>query len=95
MIEPGDVVTVLFIGAVQTKRRPAVVVSTRDYNNQNFDLIVALITSNLAAASTAFDYHLQDWQSANLKGPSAIRTFIGMSEVRDTSKIGRLCLGCK
>jgi len=33
---------------------------------------------------------LFDWEQANLKGPSAVRMFIGMSEVRDTCKIGRL-----
>lgn len=90
MIEPGDVVTVYFIGAVENKRRPAIVVSSEAFNTQNYDLIVALITTDLALASTPFDYRLQGWKEAGLKGPSAVRTFIGMSEVRDARKIGRL-----
>ena len=90
MIDPGDVVTVYFIGAVENKRRPAIVLSTQAFNDQHFDLIVALITTNLRLASTPFDYHLRDWQEVGLKGPSAVRTFLGMSEVRDARKIGHL-----
>ena len=90
MINPGDVVTVYFIGAVESKRRPAVVISSNAFNDQNYDLVVVLITSNLRLASTPFDYHLQDWQQTGLKGASAVRTFVGMSEVRDARVIGRL-----
>ena len=51
---------------------------------------ISLVTSNLRLASTPFDYHLQDWQQTGLKGASAVRTFVGMSEVRDVRVIGRL-----
>lgn len=90
MISPGDIVTVLFIGAVATKGRPAIVLSAPDFNDQNNDAIVALVTTNLALASTPFDYRLQDWQAANLKAPSAVRMFIGMSQVSDVRPMSRL-----
>ena len=90
MIEAGDVVVVLFIGARESKRRPAIVLSSRPYNDQRSDLILALVTSDIELASTPFDVVLFDWEQANLKGPSAVRMFVGMSEVRDTRKIGRL-----
>lgn len=90
MIEPGDVVTVYFIGAVESKRRPAIVLSTIAFNDQYSDVVVALITTNLRLATTPFDYHLKDWAEVGLKGPSAVRTFIGMSQVRETRKIGHL-----
>lgn len=68
----------------------AIVLSSRDYNDQRSDFILAMVTSNIELASTPFDVVLFDWEQANLKGPSAVRMFIGMSEVRETRKIGPL-----
>ncbi len=50
MIEAGDVVVVLFIGARETKRRSAIVLSSPDYNGQKTDLILAMVTSNIELA---------------------------------------------
>ena len=62
MPDPGDVVTVDFAGAVGIKRRPAVIVSSSLYHAHRRDVIVGVITSQIAAAATPLDYVLQDWQ---------------------------------
>lgn len=71
ILKPGDVATVLFLGAAAPKRRPVVVVSSDEYQRHRPDVVVAILTSNLAAASTPFDYVLQDWAAAGLKQLSA------------------------
>jgi mRNA-degrading endonuclease toxin of MazEF toxin-antitoxin module len=59
-IKAGDVVVVNFPGVVETKRRPAVVVSSDIYHATRPDVIIGLITSQ-AVATTPTDYLLQDW----------------------------------
>lgn len=76
MIRPGDVVTVDFPGVTGIKRRPAVVVSTREYHNHRPDVIVGVLTSQTASAATPLDYLLQDWVGAGLHRPSAFRAFL-------------------
>ena len=75
-MRPGTVVVVEFAGAHLTKRRPALVVSTEDYNSERSDLIVALVTSHTAKATANTDHILEDWRSAGLNVPSAIRIFL-------------------
>ncbi len=68
----GDVVLVPFnfTDHSGTKRRPAIIVSGDDYNTHTPDVIVASITSNLAAIAHPGDYRLADWQVAGLLKPS-------------------------
>jgi len=47
------------------KVRPAVVVSGFLYHATEPDLVLAAITSKVAAASGPLDYVLGDWQAAN------------------------------
>lgn len=90
MFKPGDVVTVLFPGAVATKRRPAVVVSTSLYHTHRPDVIVGLLTTNVAVATAPTDYLLQDWSAANLRHPSAFRCYLLTFEALDLHWIGEL-----
>jgi mRNA interferase MazF len=76
MAKPGEIVTVDFPGATGIKRRPVVIVSTTEYHAHRPDVIVGLITSQISAAITPFDYALQDWEAAGLHRPSAFRTFL-------------------
>lgn len=76
MLKPGDVVTVDFPGVTGVKRRPAVVVSTIEYHAHRPDVIVGVITSQVASAITPVDYLLQDWAAAGLHRPSAFRSFL-------------------
>ena len=73
--DPGDLVVVNFPGAVATKRRPAVIVSSTLYHSQHPDLIVGLVTSQIPAVQTAADW-LLDWAGAGLRLPSLFRAFL-------------------
>ena len=88
MADPGDVVTVDFPGARGVKRRPAVVVSSRLYHQHRPDLVLAVLTTNLPAASTPMDHVLQDWDKAGLHQPSAFRSYFGMALSSNVRVIG-------
>jgi mRNA interferase MazF len=76
MPNPAEVVWLEFPGAVVTKRRPAVVVSSNVYHSQRPDVIVGLLTSQITKAVAPTDHLLHDWQSAGLRVPSAFRAFL-------------------
>ena len=90
MAQPGDVVTVDFPGALGVKRRPAVVISTDAYHAARPDVILALLTSQTAAASGPTDYLLQDWLAAGLHSPSALRAFLATLPAASIVVIGHL-----
>jgi mRNA interferase MazF len=90
MPDPGDVVIVTFPGAEATKRRPAVVLSTRDYHQQHPDVILGILTSQISKATTLSDYVLLDYQIAGLHQPTAFRSYILTFEQRLLSPIGHL-----
>ena len=90
MPNPGDVVTVDFIGATGVKRRPAVVISSALYHAHRPDLILAVLTTQTTTATTPTDYLLQDWTTAGLHRPSAFRAYFGMAMPADVRVIGHL-----
>jgi mRNA interferase MazF len=91
MANPRDVVLVDFPGAVQTKPRPLVVVSTDIYHRTRPDVILALLTTDVRRATTQTDYVLQDWAAAGLHYPTAFRAYLGTSDARDIiTTFGRL-----
>jgi mRNA interferase MazF len=75
-MNPGDVVWIEFPGVVQTKRRPAVVLSSPLYHSTRPDIIVGLVTSQTSKSTSPTDHLIQDWQPAGLRVPSAFRAFI-------------------
>ena len=90
MLKPGDVVTVDFVGATGTKRRPYVVVSSSAYHTQRPDVILGVLTTNVTLASGAGDYLLQDYLAAGLRSPSAFRSYFGMYSPKQVRIIGQL-----
>ncbi len=76
MLKPGAVVTVDFPGATGVKRRPAIVVSSTTSHATRPDVILAVVTSQTSTANAPSDYLLQDWSAANLRQPSAFRSFL-------------------
>ena len=76
MMKPGDIVTVDFPGVRGIKRRPVVIVSTENYHSHRPDIIVGVLTTNIARATTPSDYLLQDYIRAGLRRPSAFRVFL-------------------
>lgn len=87
---PGVVVTVDFAGATGLKRRPAVVVSGDLYHAHRPDLILGILTTQTASASTPTDYLLHDWHAAGLNRPSAFRAYFSMAERGTVRVIGHL-----
>jgi mRNA-degrading endonuclease toxin of MazEF toxin-antitoxin module len=81
MLTPGDIVTVDFPGVRGIKRRPAVVVSTKDYHNHRPDVIVGLLTSQTQDA--AFEVGLC-WHEF-IPGVPIWRTLIGLARANYTT----------
>jgi mRNA interferase MazF len=75
-LHAGDVVVADFPGITGTKRRPALVVSTDVYHKARPDVILGLLTGQVAAATSPTDYRLEDWAEAGLHIPTAFRTFL-------------------
>lgn len=90
MPKSGDVVTVEFVGATATRRRPAVIVSSELYHAHRPDVVLAALTSNLGPAREPTDYVLKDWRVAHLRRPSAFRAYFGMATVDAVEVIGHL-----
>lgn len=90
MPSPGDVVIVTFPGSVETKRRPAVVLSTQEYHHQHPDVILGILTSQISKATTFTDYILQDYKFAGLHKPTAFRSFILTFEQHSIFTIGKI-----
>ncbi len=90
MLNSGDVITSNFLGAKGAKRRPGIIVSSGLYHQYRPDVIVALLTTNLAAAITPLDYLLQDWAAAGLRQPTAFRSYFNMELPAGLRLIGRL-----
>ena len=89
-MKAGAVVTAEFQGAVSTKRRPAVVVSSEAYHRERPDAILAVITSQISKSISSTDYILQDWQPAGLNEPSAVRVFLFTLPRSKITEIGEL-----
>jgi mRNA interferase MazF len=80
MPDAGDIVTVDFPGVTGVKRRPAVVLSSSDYHTHRPDVILGIITSQTADATTPLDCVLRDWSSAGLHRASAFRWRLARSQ---------------
>jgi mRNA interferase MazF len=76
LLKPGDVVVVDFPGVTSIKRRPAVVLSSDAYHSARPDVIVGLITSQVAGSIGSTDHALADWSAAGLRLPSLFRSFL-------------------
>jgi mRNA interferase MazF len=72
--EAGAVVICLFpfVDAPVVKSRPAVVLSTSDFNAAEGATALLMITS-AARSRRPSDYQLMDWQAAGLKAPCLVR----------------------
>ena len=90
VVKPGDVLTVDFPGATGIKRRPVVAISTDTYHANRPDVIVAVLTSRVAAANTPTDCVLQDWETAHLHRPTAFRAYLATVPAASVRIIGHL-----
>ena len=90
MLLPGDVVWADFPGAKETKQRPCVVVSSELYQGTRPDVLLAVVTSNIASATAPTDFVLFDWREAGLSEPSAVRIYISPRWQHQVTRIGHL-----
>ncbi len=76
--EVGDIVLVPFPFTNQstTKKRPAVVVSSKPYNSERPDLIILAVTSQLKPSTAFGEVIIEDWRVAGLLKPSAIKPVV-------------------
>jgi mRNA interferase MazF len=88
MAAPGDVVLAPFPGVQGVKDRPVLVVSSLLYHSIRPDVVLALLTTNVAAAVLPTDYVLVDWAAAGLNRPTAFRSFF--ATIQRANVIGQL-----
>jgi mRNA interferase MazF len=76
--EFGDVLLIPFPFTDQStiKKRPAVVISSTQYNQNHIDVILIAITSQIQATEHPDNLVIQDWQSAGLLKPSVVKPII-------------------
>ena len=91
--EFGDVVLVPFPFTSQaaSKKRPAVVVSSRAYNATKPDVVVMAITSQLRPSPGPGDVWVGQWQAAGLLKPSAVKpVFATLEQALILRRLGAL-----
>jgi mRNA interferase MazF len=78
LFEFGDIILVPFPFTDQStiKKRPAVVISSVDYNAERPDLIIMAVTSQIKPTTIIGEVIVQGWQKAGLLKPSAIKPVI-------------------
>jgi len=79
-----------FPGALITKTRPAVVLSTEDYHRHRPDVVLGLITTQLPEPTAPTDCEIRDWRQAGLRAPSYFRLYLVTLSQREVRVIGRL-----
>jgi mRNA interferase MazF len=73
--KPGDVIMTTFVGVIDTKRRPAIVLSSDTYHTLRPDIIAGLLTTRMKDLGDT-DYILNDWKEAGLREASAFRAYV-------------------
>ncbi len=102
-LQPGDVVVGVLEGAVATKVRPAILISSTTYLAERPDVLVGILTTRPPKPAASTDYALEDSQTAGLRAESHFRayvltvhrselTIIGHLSDRDWNKV-RECVG--
>jgi mRNA-degrading endonuclease toxin of MazEF toxin-antitoxin module len=89
----GDVVLVPFPFTDQTanKKRPAVVVSSAQYDQRRHDVILMAITSQVRPSLTFGEVLIADWKKAGLIKPGLVKPIITTAEKTLVIKrLGRL-----
>jgi len=89
----GDVVLVPFPFTDQSgsKKRPAVIVSSADYQAQRRDLVIMAITSQIRPRPAFTEFTVGAWKTAGLIAPSAVKPVLTTIEKRLVlKKLGQL-----
>ena len=86
----GDVVLVPFPFTDQSgsKKRPAVIVSSADYQAQRRDLVIMAITSQIRPRPAFAEFTVAAWKKAGLIAPSTVKPVLTTIDKRP---VARLC----
>jgi mRNA interferase MazF len=82
--EFGNIVLVPFpfTNLAALKQRPAVIVSSRIYNDAKPDVVIMPVTSQLRSVSSLGEVLIGEWQRANLLKPSIVKPVFATVEQR-------------
>jgi mRNA interferase MazF len=89
----GDVVLVPFPFTDQSeaKKRPAIVVSSQEYNDRLPDLILMAVTSQIKPVASYGEMNISQWKQAGLLKPSVTKPiFVTIEKGLVLRKLGRL-----
>ena len=89
-MKPGDAVVGMLVGSVETKLRPAVVISSRTYLSERPDVLVAILTTRQPLRMASTYYMLKDRQSAGLRAELCFRMFVLTIHRSELTVIGHL-----
>ena len=79
-----------FTDLTTTKKRPALIISPDEYN-ENLDIVIVFITSKLDLEYRFGDYKIKEWREANLPKPSMLRMkFATIDKSIILKKLGKL-----
>ncbi len=72
----GDVILVPYPFGERAggRKRPALVMSSREYNQATGELVIAQITGRASAPERPGDSNIEQWKEANLPGPAIVRS---------------------
>jgi mRNA interferase MazF len=91
--EPGDVLLVPYPFGERAggRKRPVLVISSREHNEATGELVVAQITSRVSAQPRPGDYRIEAWRDARLPRPALVRARLATVETSLVlRKLGRL-----
>ena len=92
----GDIVLVPFPFSDQStvKKRPAVIISSSQYNTTSQDIIIMAVTSRIDALLDIGECTIQNWKEAGLLKPSTIKPALSTIEQKLVlKKLGTLSAG--
>ena len=77
-----DVVVVKFpfASSLKYKARPAVVVSSAQYNSNKRDTLLIMAITSVTSGKLDFEINVEDWQSSGLLKPSVFKASIATIE---------------
>jgi len=79
-----------FTNLKSSKKRPALVISPDEYNNQ-LDVVIAFITSKMDQSNRCGDYIINEWSKSGLPKPSMLRMkFATVDKAMILKNIGKL-----
>ena len=78
----GDIILVPFPFSNQstTKKRPAVIISSDNYNDLSSDVVIMAITSQIRHINNIGERKLKNWEAEGLLKPSAIKSAVSTLE---------------